>query len=160
MPSIQLPSFRRDGVAQDDISEFLERFTQPTSHLPSSKTRLPPLEQQCVGDWPRSTLSIAKLQNSMNEKPQTKSLTLSAIQQERGESVEQFAFKYKNCIKWRNLAKRLRKIVSPLLFHSLFVNSIPLKLPSSQLWKHQNWKRSIRPSKRLVVLSCHFKLRP
>ena len=28
MPSMKLPSFRRDSVVQDDISEFLERFTQ------------------------------------------------------------------------------------------------------------------------------------
>ena len=33
MSSIQLPSFRRDSVVQDDISEFLERFIQQTSHL-------------------------------------------------------------------------------------------------------------------------------
>ena len=40
MPSIQLPSFRRDSVVQDDISEFLERFNQQTSHLPAG-TRSP-----------------------------------------------------------------------------------------------------------------------
>jgi len=56
MPFMQLPSFRRDSVVQDDISEFLEQFTQQTSHLPA-KTRLSLLEQQC---WPRSVLSIAK----------------------------------------------------------------------------------------------------
>ena len=56
MPSMQLPSFRRDTVVQDEISEFLERFT----HLPA-KTSLSLLEQQCVaGDWLRSVLSIAK----------------------------------------------------------------------------------------------------
>lgn len=44
MPSIQLPSFRRDSVVQDDISEFLERFIQQTSHLPA-ETRLSLLEQ-------------------------------------------------------------------------------------------------------------------
>ena len=59
MPSIQLPSFHRDSVVQDDISEFLERIIQQTSHLPA-ETRLSLLEQQCVGDWPRSVLSIAK----------------------------------------------------------------------------------------------------
>ena len=31
MPSMQLPSFRQDTVAQDDISKFLARFTQKTS---------------------------------------------------------------------------------------------------------------------------------
>ena len=59
MPSMKLPSFRRDSVVQDDISEFLERFTQQKSHLPA-KTSLLLLEQQCVGDWPRSVLSTAK----------------------------------------------------------------------------------------------------
>ena len=59
MPSIQLPSFRRDSVVQDDILEFLERFIQQTSHLPA-ETHLSLLEQQCVGDWPRSVLLLAK----------------------------------------------------------------------------------------------------
>ena len=67
MPSIQLPSFRRDTVVQDDISEFLERFTQQTSHLPA-ETRLSLLGQQCVGDWPRSVLSIAKTTGGYAEK--------------------------------------------------------------------------------------------
>ena len=48
MPSMQLPSFRRDT---DDIFEFLERFIQPTFHLPAA-TLVLLLEQQCVGDWP------------------------------------------------------------------------------------------------------------
>ena len=39
MPSMQLPSFHGDSVLQDDISEFLERSTQQTSHLPA-ETRL------------------------------------------------------------------------------------------------------------------------
>ena len=48
MPSMQLPSIRRDSVVQDDISEFLERFNQQTaSHLPAG-TRFSLLEQQCV----------------------------------------------------------------------------------------------------------------
>ena len=34
MSSMQLPSFRRESVVQDD-SEFLERFTQQTSYLPA-----------------------------------------------------------------------------------------------------------------------------
>ena len=66
MPSIQLPSFR-DSVVQDDISELLERFTQQTSHHPA-ETRLSLLEQQCVGDWPPSILSIAKTTEGYAEK--------------------------------------------------------------------------------------------
>ena len=55
MPSMQLPPFCRDTVVQDNIPEFLERFTQQSLHLPA-KTSLSLLEQQCVGDWPRSVL--------------------------------------------------------------------------------------------------------
>ena len=121
MPSIQLPSFRRDSVVQDDISEFLERFIQQTSHLPA-ETRLSLLEQQCVGDWPRSVLSIAKTTEgyadevaeeklnicierlraefgeSKEDKCRRLATELSAIKQEHGESVEQFAFKYKKLL--------------------------------------------------------------
>ena len=121
MPSMQLPAFRRDSVIQDDISEFLERLTQQTSHLPA-ETRLSLLEQQCIGDWPRSVLSIAKSTEGYAEKAAEDKLNicierlraefgeskedkcrrlaaeLSAIQQERGESVEQFAFKYKKLL--------------------------------------------------------------
>ena len=67
MPFMQLPSFRRDNVVQDDIFEFLERFTQQTSHL-TAETRDSNLEQQCVGDWPRSVLSIANLQSTTQKK--------------------------------------------------------------------------------------------
>ena len=121
MPLMQLPSFRRDTVVQDDISEFLERFTRQTSHLPT-KTSLSLLEQQCVGDWPRSVLPIAKTTEgyqgqapeekleicierlraefgeSKEDKRRRLAAELSAIQQERGESVEQFAFKYKKLL--------------------------------------------------------------
>ena len=75
MPSMQLPSFRRDSVVQDDISEFLERFIQQTSHLPA-ETRLTLLQQQCVGDWPRSVLSIAKTKKATRKKRQRTNLTL------------------------------------------------------------------------------------
>jgi len=74
------------------------------------------LEQQCVGDWPRSVLSIAKTTEGYTEKAAEEKLNtcierlraefgeskdkcrrlaaeLSTIQQECGESVEQFAFK-------------------------------------------------------------------
>ena len=116
MPSMKLPSFRRDSVIQDDISEFLERFNQQTSHLPAG-TRFSLLEQKCVGDWPRCVLSIAKTTEgyaenasedelnicverlraefgeSKEDKCRRLAAELSAIQQERGESGEQFVFK-------------------------------------------------------------------
>ena len=62
-----MPSFRRDTVVHDDISEFIECFTQQTAHLPVA-TRLSLLEQQCVGEWPRSVLSIAKTTEGYAEK--------------------------------------------------------------------------------------------
>jgi len=65
MPSMQLPSFRQDSVVQDNISEFLERFTQQTLHLHVEK-RLSFLERFC--DWPRSVLSIAKTTEGYAEK--------------------------------------------------------------------------------------------
>ena len=40
------------------ISEFIECFTQQTAHLPVA-TRFSLLEQQWVGEWPRSVLSFA-----------------------------------------------------------------------------------------------------
>ena len=168
MPSMQLPSFRRDSVVQDDISEFL-----------SAKTSLSLPEQQCVGDWPRSVLWIAKTTKGYEGKAAEEKLNicierlrvefgeskedkcrwlpaeLSAIQQERGESVEQFTFKYKKLL--HQLEKLGEKIAKdcPIFVISQFISKV-----SSLLWKHRNLKRSIRPLKRLVVLSCHFKLRP
>ena len=147
MPSMQLPSFRRDSVVQDDISEFLERFTQQTSHLPA-KTSLSLLEQQCVGDWPRSVLSIAKTTEgyegkaaeeklkicierlraefgeSKEDKCRRLAAELSAIQQERGESVEQFAFKYKKLL--HQLEKLGEKIAKdcPTFVISQFISKV------------------------------------
>ena len=147
MPSIQLPSFRRDSVVQDDISEFLERFNQQTSHLPAG-TRFSLLEQQCVGDWPRSVLSIAKttegyadkaVEDQLNicierlraefgeskeDKCRRLAAELSAIQQEHGESVEQFAFKYKKLL--HQLEKLGEKIAKdcPTFVISQFISKV------------------------------------
>ena len=146
MPSMQLPSFRRVSVIQDDISEFLERLTQETSHLPA-ETRLSLLEQR-VGDWPRSVLSIAKSTEGYAEKAAEDKLNicierlraefgeskedkcrrlaaeLSAIQQERGESVEQFAFKYKKLL--HQLEKLGEKIAKdcPTFAISQFISKV------------------------------------
>ena len=42
MPTMQLPSFCRDTVVQDDISEFLERITvvSPTSRVDSPTSNM------------------------------------------------------------------------------------------------------------------------
>ena len=89
MPSMQLPSFRRGTVVQDDISEFLERFTRQTSHLPV-KTSLSLLEQQCVGDWPRFVLSIAKTTEGYEGKAAEEKLKIciERLRAEFGESKE------------------------------------------------------------------------
>ena len=147
MPSIQFTSFRRDSVVQDDISEFLERFIQQTSHLPA-ETRLSLLEQQCVGDWPRSVLSIAKItegyadeaaeeklnvcierlraefSESKEDKCRRLATELSTIKQEHGESVEQFAFKYKKLL--HQLEKLGEKIAKdcPTFVISQFISKV------------------------------------
>jgi len=133
-------------VVQDDISEFLERFTQQISHLPT-ETRLSLLEQR-VGDWPRSVFSIAKTTEGYAEKAAEEKLNacierlrakfseskedkcrrlaaeLSAIQQECGESVEQFTFKYKKLL--HQLEKLGEKIAKdcPTFVISQFISKV------------------------------------
>ena len=121
MPTLQLPTFRQDKTAQDDIAEFLERFQEQTSHLPA-KIRLSLLEQQVVGEWPRSVLSfcrgsegfsdktaeeqlnsfISSLRDEFQEPPDAKcrrlAAELSAMKQDPSESVDEFAFHYKNTL--------------------------------------------------------------
>ena len=117
-------------MVQNDVSEFLEQFTQQTSHLPA-KTRFSLLEQRANG--PRSVLSIAKTTEGFTEKAAENKLNivierlrgefceskedkchrlaaeLSAIQQEHVESVEQFAFKCKKLL--HQLEKLGKKII-------------------------------------------------
>ena len=121
LPTLQLPTFRQDKTAQDDIAEFLERFQEQTSHLPA-KIRLSLLEQQVVGEWPRSVLSfcrgsegfsdksaeeqlnsfISSLRDEFQEPPDAKcrrlAAELSAMKQDPSENVDEFAFKYKNTL--------------------------------------------------------------
>lgn len=121
MPALQIPSFRRDNVVGDDISEYLERFTVQTATLPAA-TRRSLLEQQCVGTWLSSILSIAQSTEGYGEKSAEEKLKvrtnmlraefaeskedkcrrlaseLSAINQDPAESVEEFAFRYKKLL--------------------------------------------------------------
>ena len=55
LPALQLPTFRQDTTVQDDISYFLERFQEQTAYL-TLPVRQALLEQQCIGEWPRSVL--------------------------------------------------------------------------------------------------------
>ena len=88
-PSIHLPSFRRGSVVQDDISKFLERYTQQTSHLPA-ETRLSLLEQQYVSDRTRSVLSIATTTEGYAEEAAEEKLNtcIEWLRAEFGESKE------------------------------------------------------------------------
>ena len=121
LPTLQLPTFRQDTKVQDDIAEFLDRFQEQTSHLPAT-IRLSLLEQQCIGEWPRSVLSfcrstegfsdkspdeqlasfISRLRDEFQEPTDSKcrrlAAELSAMKQDPSESVDEFAFKYKNTL--------------------------------------------------------------
>ena len=133
LPTLQLPTFRCDEEQRNDIADFLERFVQQTSHLTDElKTTL--LEQQCVGDWPRSVLSIAKTTAGFAEKTakeqfdiftdslkrefgEPKSVKcrrlaseLSSMQQHDNENVDQFTFRFKNVLhQLEKLGERVAK---------------------------------------------------
>ena len=144
MPTLQLPTFRQDKTAQDDIAEFLERFQKQTSHLPA-KIRLSLLEQQVVGEWPRSVLSfcrgsegfsdktaeeqlnsfISSLRDEFQEPPDAKcrrlAAELSAMKQDPSESVDEFAFQYKNTL--HQLGKLGESLTKSFFFFNLFINN-------------------------------------
>ncbi|CAB4012275.1 Hypothetical predicted protein, partial [Paramuricea clavata] len=67
LPTLQLPEFRRDKLVQDDVNDSIERFGEQTNHL-SHNLRLTLLEQQCVGKWTRSVLSICRFSEGFSEK--------------------------------------------------------------------------------------------
>ena len=87
----------------------------------------------------------AEFGESKEDKCRLLAAKLSAIQQERGESVEQFAFKYKKLLhQLEKLGEKIAKDCPTFVISK----SVPIL------------KRSIGPSKRLIVLSCQFKLCP
>ena len=67
LPTLQLPTFRQDTKVQDDIADFLDRFHEQTAQLPVT-VRLSLLEQQCIGEWPRSVLSFCRSTEGFAEK--------------------------------------------------------------------------------------------
>ena len=119
LPTLQLPTFRRDTTVQDDISYFLERFQEQTAHL-TVPVRQALFEQQCVGEWPRSVLSFcrstegfttqtpsqqfdmyvkalrAEFEEPKGSKCRHLASELSTMVQDPSESIDQFAFKDKN----------------------------------------------------------------
>ena len=121
LPTLQLPTFRQDTKVQDDIADFLDRFHEQTAKLPVT-VRLSLLGQQCVGEWPRSVLSFCRSTEGFAEKSPEEQLEcfvsglrkefqepadskccrlaseLSAMKQDPSESVDEFAFKYKNIL--------------------------------------------------------------
>ena len=121
LPTLQLPTFRQDTKVQDDIADFLDRFHEQTTQFPVS-VRLLLLEQQCIGEWPCSVLSFCRGTEGFAEKTPEEQLEcfitnlrkefqepadskcrrlaseLSALKQDPSESVDEFAFKYKNIL--------------------------------------------------------------
>ena len=130
MPTPQLPQFRYDQDTQDDVNEFLESFDVQTTHLQAT-TNLTLLQQGCIGGWPNSVLSIEKtkftdettpfqklesfkqaLKLAFAEPPEVQRRRLasefSTMKQRVTESIDSFAFRFKN-----NL-HRLAKLGEPV----------------------------------------------
>ena len=130
MPALQLPQFRYDQNTHDDVNEFLESFDVQTTHLQAA-TKLTLLQQACIGEWPNSVLSMEKakftdettpLQKLDSFKQALKSAfaeplevqlrrlasEFSAMKQRVTESIDRFAFRFKN-----NL-HRLAKLGEPV----------------------------------------------
>jgi len=111
--------------ATQTVGNMAEAVPAPVHHDNTQGLRMPSMQLPSfrrVGDWPRSVLSIAKttegyadqaVEDELNicmerlraefgeskeDKYRRLAAKLSAIQQERGESVEQFAFKYKKLL--------------------------------------------------------------
>ena len=91
-------------MIQDDICKFLKRFTRQIWHLPA-KTSLSLLETQCVGDWPRSVLSITKTTEGYQEKKAEEKLNI-CIERFRAE------FSQSKEDKCRRLAAKLRWLIT------------------------------------------------
>ena len=147
LPTLQLPTFRQDTTVQDDISYFLERFQEQTAHL-TPPVRQALLEQQCIGEWPRSVLSFCRstegfsaqtpsqqfdmyvkaLREEFEEPKDSKcrrlASELSAMVQDPSESIDQFAFKYKNVLhKLDKLGENLSK-ACPTYVTSQFISKL------------------------------------
>ena len=147
LPTLQLPTFRQDTTVQDDISYFLERFQEQTAHL-TPPVRQALLEQQCIGEWPRSVLSFCRstegftaqtpsqqfdmyvkaLREEFEEPKDSKcrrlASELSAMVQDSSESIDQFAFKYKNVLhKLDKLGENLSK-ACPTYVTSQFISKL------------------------------------
>ena len=114
------------------MADFLESFKQQTSHLSPYMT-ITLLEQQCIGEWPHSVLSIAKTTVDFAGKPAKEQLTtliehlkcefeeptalkcprldggLSAMTQKASENVNQFTFQFRNVL---HTTERLGKKVA------------------------------------------------
>ena len=121
LSTLQLPKFRRDKLVQDDVNDYIERFDEKTNHLPHN-FRLTLLEQQCVGEWTRSVLSICRSSEGFSEKSAAEQYglctrrlreefeepkqdkcrrlasELSVMKHEPTETIEQFAFRFKNVL--------------------------------------------------------------
>ena len=93
------------------------------------QTSLSLLEQQCVGDEGKAAeeklkICIAEYGESKEDKCRQLAAKLSAIQQERGESLEQFSFKYKKLL--HQLEKLGEKVAKdcPTFVISQFISKV------------------------------------
>ena len=140
-PQSSVPVICCHGLTQD-IADFLQCFQQQTSHLPADIT-VTLLEQQCVGEWSCSVLSIAKTTADFAEKPTTEQLTtfiehlkyefeepttikrcqlavdLSSMTQKAGENMNQFTFQFRNILhQMERLGKMWPKTALLTSFHN------------------------------------------
>ncbi|XP_078374474.1 uncharacterized protein LOC144658021 [Oculina patagonica] len=161
LPTLQLPTFRQDTKVQDDIGDFLDRFQEQTSQFPVT-VRLSLLEQQCIGEWPRSVLSFCRGTEGFAEKPPEEQLKLylaslrkefqeptdskcrrlaselSAMKQDPSESVDEFAFKYKNILhQLEKLGESLHKSC-PTYVNSQFISKLQPHIARPLILQAQN----------------------
>ena len=182
LPTLQLPTFRQDTTVQDDISYFLERFQEQTAHLtPPARQAL--LEQQCIGEWPRSVLSFCRstegftaqtpsqqfdmyvkaLREEFEEPKDSKcrrlASELSAMVQDPSESTDQFAFKYKNVLHKLDKLGEISVNLVPLTLPRNSFQSCSCTLLSTSFCRRIRLLVSIKPLKLLVELNNRSPLR-
>ena len=162
MPSLQLPKFRYDHNTHDDVNEFLQTFDVQTAHL-QVKTKLTLLQQSCIGEWPTSVLSMEetkfteettasqKLDNlkhalkaSFAEPPDVQRRRLasefSTMKQRATESIDLFAFRFKNNL--HRLAKLGEPVdsTSPHFIMSQFVSKTKTDVQKHLVLKAEEYK--------------------
>ena len=162
MPALQLPQFRYNQNIHDDINEFLESFDVQTAHL-QAETKLTLLQQACIGEWPNSVLSMEKtkftdetptqqkldsfkhaLKSSFAEPPEVQRRRLasefSTMKQQFTESIDRFAFRFKNNL--HRLAKLGEPVDrnSPQFIMSQFISKTKPEIQKHLVLKAEEYK--------------------